>query len=313
MSAPAMRPAVRRFRSAVWLKRRLRRALRAIGLTGRRMVLVADERPVATLVGNNRVLVGTRVGDWTMAYYVEADDRLLAPWFIVTGRYEVDLTDYLVRRLGRDSHCLDIGSNLGFFTCLMARHCPGGRVLGIEPDQRLADLTRDNLFINGLHGVADILCAAASDNDEGLTLYRRAMRSGNTSIVDVGTALTTALGEPPVEPFRVASVRIDDLASRLGSRVDFIKIDVEGAEPLVLAGARETIRRNPDITIVMEWSPGQIAAAGFDLARFVADIAAMGLRCFVIDGAMERSVKLETLAAMPYQAGMVLRRRDRGW
>jgi hypothetical protein len=79
---------------------------------------------------------------------------------------------------------------------------------------------------------------------------------------------------PPVEEYRpIASVRIDDLAGRLQGRVDIIKIDVEGAEPLVLAGARETIRGNRNLAIVMEWSPGQIEAAGFDLRRFTQEIA----------------------------------------
>lgn len=271
--------------------------------------IAADFRPTATYVGNNRVLVGTRVGDRTIAYYVEADDRLLSPWFIVTGQFEVDLTQFFLRNLRPDSHCLDIGCNFGFYSCLMARYCPDGRVLGVEADRRIADLARDNLFINGLHGPADILWAAASDRREDLTLYRRISRSGNTSIVDVGTGFTEHLGEPPAEPFTVAGVRIDDLmAERMHGRIDFIKIDVEGAEPLVLAGAREAIRRNPGLAIVMEWSPGQIAAAGFDVGRFVGEIAALGLRCFVLDRHAERPIDTGALATMPYQAGIVLRR-----
>lgn len=275
--------------------------------------IAADFRPTATYVGNNRVLVGTRVGDRTIAYYVEADDRLLSPWFIVTGQFEVDLTNFFLRNLRRDSHCLDIGANFGFYSCLMARYCPEGRVLGVEADRKVADLARDNLFINGLHGPADIMWSAASDRRGEVTMYRRVSRSGNTSIVDVGTGFTTHLGEPPAEPFTVAGVRIDDLlAERMHGRVDFIKIDVEGAEPLVLAGAHETIRRNPGIAIVMEWSPGQIAAAGFDLNGFARAIDALGLRCFALDRHAERPIDIGSLASLPYQAGIVLRRADAG-
>lgn len=268
-------------------------------------------RPTATFVGNNRLLVGTQVGPYTIAYYVEADDRLLTPWFSVTGQYETNLTNYFLRSVKPDSHCLDIGTNFGFFTCLMARLCRDGRVIGVEADDRLATLARDNLFINGLYGAADVLCAAASDKAGALTLYRRTSRSGNTSIVRMDEAFTTLLGEPPVEPFTVASFSIDDLADRFDRRVDFIKVDVEGAEPLVLAGAAETIRRNPDIAIVMEWSPGQIASAGFDLRRFAQDIAALGLHCFMIDEHAVRPIAGNSLADLPYQAGILLRRADR--
>ncbi|MBD3760646.1 FkbM family methyltransferase [Sphingomonadaceae bacterium G21617-S1] len=272
--------------------------------------LAAERRPTATYVGNNRVLVGTRVGDRTIAYYVEADDRLLSPWFIVTGQFETELTNYFLRHLRPDSHCIDAGSNFGYYSCLMARYCPEGRVIGIEADRHIADLARDNLFINNLHGGADIICAAVADRCEEITLYRRASRSGNTSIVQVGANFTTALGEPPAEPFTVPGIRIDDLADRMQGKVDFIKIDVEGAEPLALAGASETIRRNRDLSIVMEWSPGQIGAAGFDLRQFTSDIAALGLRCFALDRHGERPIETGALAAMPYQAGIVMRRFD---
>ena len=264
----------------------------------------------ATFVGNNRVLLGARVGNSTIAYYLEADDRLLSPWFIVSGQYEIELTNFFLRRLRKDSHCLDIGSNFGYFTCLMARYCPDGRVIGVEADRKIADLARDNIFINGFYGPADVVCAAASDREGELTLYRRTSRSGNTSVVEVGESFTTALDEPPVEPFTVASVRIDDLAERMEGRVDFIKIDVEGAEPLVLAGARETIRRNRNISIAMEWSPGQIAGAGFDLGAFMKNIAASGLRCFSLERYTEKPIADGALLALPYQAGIILRRTD---
>ena len=274
--------------------------------------LVQEHRPIVTYVGRNRVLVSVRVGPHRIAYYVESDDRLLSPWFIATGEFETDLTKFFLRNLRRDSHCIDVGANFGYYSCLMARHCPDGRVLGIEADRKVADLARDNLFINGLQGSADIVCAAASDSDKGMTLYRRVSRSGNASMVDVGHRFSTQLGEPPAEPFTVRSVRIDELADGMGGRIDFIKIDVEGAEPLVLAGAKETIRRNRDIAIVMEWSPGQISAAGFDIDRFPSEIANLGLCCFSLHRDQERPIENGMLAKMPYQSGIILRRKDAG-
>jgi len=291
-----------------------RRLGRSSGLKPLRALLdelfAAARRPTVTYVGNNRVLVGTKVGDRTIAYYVEADDRLLSPGFIVTGRFETQLTNYFLRHLRPDSHCIDAGSNFGYYSCLMARYCPEGRVIGVEADRHIADLARDNLFINNLHGTADIVHAAVSDRDAPVTLYRRAFRSGNTSIVNVGDNFTTALAEPPAEPFTVPGIRIDDLAGRMEGKVDFIKIDVEGAEPRALAGARETIQCNRDLSIVMEWSPGQISAAGFDLRQFMSDIAALGLRCFALERHGEHPIETGALAAMPYQTGIVLRRWD---
>ena len=62
---------------------------------------------------------------------------------------------------------------------------------------------------------------------------------------------------------------LDMLLPQFDGRLDYIKIDVEGAEPLVLSGAHQTIANNPHIRIVMEWAPNQIRAAGFDIAQFI--------------------------------------------
>ena len=104
----------------------------------------------ATYVGNNRVLVRCIVNNFDIAYYVEADDRLLSPWFIITGKYESELTNYIVRESKQDSHCVDVGANFGYFTCLMARLCSQGQVIGIEADHHVYELTRDNIAINRL-------------------------------------------------------------------------------------------------------------------------------------------------------------------
>jgi len=262
----------------------------------------------ATYVGNNRVLVGAVVGTHNIAYYVDADDRLISPWFITTGAYETSLTNFFLRELRIDSHCLDIGSNFGYFACLFARLAPKGRVLAVEADERVYALCRDNLSINGFHERARAIHAAASNSAEPLTLYRRVGRPGNTSIVKIDTAFTDYMAEPPVEPFEVASVRVDDLAQEFGGRVDFLKIDVEGAEPLVLSGAERVIAQNPDLNLVMEWSPGQIRAAGFDVGDFLSHMDALKLRPSVIVEDSVEATGRDALLGASYHTGILLRR-----
>ena len=91
------------------------------------------------------------------------------------------------------------------------------------------------------------------------------------------------MGEPASESFVVKGVRLDDLLPQMNDRIDFVKIDVEGAEPLVFEGARNTlIVANSDLTIITEWSPGQIRAAGSKVPAFLAALKAMGLRSYDI-------------------------------
>ncbi len=261
----------------------------------------------ATFVGNNRVLVKVVIKGRNIAYFVEADDLLVSPWFIITGTYETPLTDYFLRELQPDSHCLDVGSNFGYFVCLMARFCPQGRIIAVEPDENVYPLARDNIAINGF-AHATVIHAAASDTECELTLYRRSERSANTSIVPVEEAFTTALGELPVVPFKIPGVPVDILADRLDGRVDFMKVDVEGAEPLVISGAQRTISRNPQMSIVMEWSPGQMQAAGFNIGSFIDDLRLTGLKAFDLDRDAVRALSYDELLNLPYRAGVVLKR-----
>jgi FkbM family methyltransferase len=262
----------------------------------------------ATFVGNNRVLVKVVVGGHNIAYYVEADDKLISPWFIITGTYEIPLTDFFLREVGSDSHCIDVGANFGFFTCLMARLCPRGKVLSVEADEHVFELCRDNLAINGLDRIGTALHAAVNDSGEAITLHRRNGRSGNTSIIAVNKDFTDRMGEAPSEPFTVEGLRLDDLLPRLDGRVDFMKIDVEGCEPLAFRGARGMIASNPQLKIVMEWSPGQIRSAGFDVPDFLDELTDQGLKIFKIGASSIEKISKDALLNIDYLAGVVLKR-----
>lgn len=262
----------------------------------------------ATYLGDNRVLVKMIVAGANIAFIVEAGDKLFTPWMVITGAYDTDLTNYFLRELRPDSHCFDVGANFGYFTCLMARFAPLGRVIGIEPDQAVFELARDNVAINGFGGIAEVIHAAASDTEAELTLHRRLTRSGNTSIVAHSREFTDMMGEGPSQAFKVRGAPIDSLTGSMQGRVDLMKVDVEGAEPLVFAGARKTIADNPQLQIVMEWSPGQIQSAGFDLRRFAADLEGHGLKAFDMQAHGVTPISYAELLNMPYRPGVVLKK-----
>jgi FkbM family methyltransferase len=230
----------------------------------------------AVYVGNGRVL--TKANILNLIYLLTGDDRLINPRFIMDGIYETEVTHYFLQNIRPGSHCLDVGANFGYHACIMGKCCHPGKTISIEADPIVFELLRDNIMINWINESVIPINAAAAATDGTLTLYRRLTRSGNTSILRIPDEdLQTRLGEAPSEAFEVRALRLDDLLDEFGGRVDFLKVDVEGAEPLVFRGARELIACNDDIKIVMEWSPGNLRGAGFDLASFASDLAAMGL------------------------------------
>jgi FkbM family methyltransferase len=226
----------------------------------------------AVHMGNGRVL--TKAKFLELIYLVESSDRLIVPKFVMDGVYEADVTSYFLRNIKPTSHCVDVGANFGYYTCLMARLAPQGHTSGIEADPTTFELLRDNVAINWLEKAATVLNLAASDHEGEMTLYRRDRRSGNTSIINLSVESLADQGERPATAFTVRSITLDELFSR---PIDFLKVDIEGAEPLLFRGARAAIANSPDLRIVMEWSPSQLVAAGFDPASFTEELEAMAL------------------------------------
>lgn len=261
----------------------------------------------ATYVGNGRVLTKAAFPDWTLSFLVEADDRLIAPYLITSGVHEPDLTQHFLRTVAPTDHCLDLGANVGYFACLMARRAQQGKVVAVEADPRTFALLRDNMSINFLDPVMTPLCGAIADREGELTFHRRLTRSGNTSIINPDAAYIESMGEPQTESFAVRSFPIDSLLDQVDGRIDHIKIDIEGAEPLAFRGIARTLAANPGIRIVMEWAPVQIQWAGFDLGDFITQLQSLGLSPSMLyaDGT-PHAISYDDLRTAQYISGVLL-------
>lgn len=177
--------------------------------------------------------------------------------------HEPALTDFLLTRFASaaERNFIDVGANIGYFSCLMSKLAgPSGTVLAVEPEPDNLKLLERNLKINNLMNVTVYACALG--NQEGLAklgLYKAANR-GRHSILDAD-ALSTI-------PVRVRT--LDELAKSSATSMaawSLVKIDVEGYEGFVLAGAKDTL---PKIeSLVMEFSPALLKRAGLEAASLL--------------------------------------------
>jgi len=146
----------------------------------------------------------------------------------------------------------EIGANVGFFTLLFSGLAgPAGRVLAFEPDPENFRLLEKNAAANGR---ANISCrrAAVTDKAGSLKLYLSGENRGDHRIYDCGE------GRPCVE---IPAVSLDGELGP-GGRVDFIKMDIQGAEYKALLGMEATIRNSPSLAMLCEFTPGLIRKAG---------------------------------------------------
>ena len=191
--------------------------------------------------------------------------------------YEPTLTAWLLGGLDGNAPgvFLDVGANIGWFSLQLARSGRVGRVVAIEPDVGNHALLQENIRRNGLGERIDaIACAAGADAGLARLHRYKASNLGRHSLVaDHGHGGNWVVVEA-----------IDALLSRLGlaeAPIAAIKIDVEGYEPMVLAGARGALQRTR--ALLVELSPDLSRQGGLDLPAMLDDIAAAGFKPEVWD------------------------------
>lgn len=141
------------------------------------------------------------------------------------GTYERDKVELLSRHVRPGMVAYDIGANAGYYTLLLSRLVgPSGRVYAFEPlPENLVNLLH-HVTVNGLAN-CELVAAAVSDGN-GLAGFQVAASNSMGSITQGPAQL------------RVPTVSLDALTAGLGlPPPDFVKMDVEGAEGGVLAGA----------------------------------------------------------------------------
>ena len=152
---------------------------------------------------------------------------------------------------GPSAAVVDVGANVGIYALALASGAPDRRIVALEPSPAVADRVRANVPQNGLEDRIDVRRCAAGDADGD----RRFYRASNPELSAFDRAAATRWGSTVAEVRSVPVRRLDSLVAGIGTNresagcvpvppPDAVKIDVEGAAPAVLRGARETLERH---------------------------------------------------------------------
>jgi FkbM family methyltransferase len=175
-------------------------------------------------------------------------DRYSKHWFFPryeNSIHEPDVTHLFARDATEASGIIDVGANLGWYTCIGAV-LSEGTVWSLEMDPENVQRLRKNVQLNEVDNVEII--HAAADEEKGIVSYER--NSGAAEFkIEQGN------GESH-ETVDVEATTIDRVLMPSGE-VDLMKIDVEGAELRVLRGAVRTLETMKP-KIILEVHPSRL-------------------------------------------------------
>jgi FkbM family methyltransferase len=173
------------------------------------------------------------------------DIRILAEWprglaraFLYRGVYEPQTIAWMRENIRPDWLCVDVGANIGYMTVMMAKYA--AYVIALEPDPRLHEILQMNLSANNIDNT-EVWPVAASDSEGNARFFvnREPLFSGlvgHNGLTDI---------------IEVETVTLDNTIWR----ADLIKIDVEGAENMVLKGMQRHMNENEGLKIIVEVEP----------------------------------------------------------
>ncbi len=185
------------------------------------------------------------------------------------NNWEKEVAD-VVKKNSEGAIFLDIGAESGYYTCLAAKN-GAKKVMAFEPNPNSFNLLKKNIERNNLKNV-EIFNKAVSDKNEKAIFYPNGVYSSlyYRDIFKDGESMV------------VECVTLDDFLK--DNKIDFIKMDIEGAEPKALRGMKKLLQKNKDVKLVIEFAPIYFEAAGESSDDFLSSLAQMGFIYRNLDG-----------------------------
>ncbi len=201
----------------------------------------------------------------------------------------------------RDDVFLDVGANIGVYTLLASQLVgDGGHVHAFEPLSDANELLRSNVSLNQCRNVTINPVAIGEENGE-VPIYINAQNAlsslGNTNR---GTILKSQT---------VQIMTLDAYAESVGvSKIDFLKIDVEGFEGHVLRGAAGLIETSPNLVVMSELAKKNFAPLGFSVKDVLDWMRVRGFEVWMIGNQMSKLYPVSgEMVDYPFQNFLFLR------
>jgi FkbM family methyltransferase len=191
------------------------------------------------------------------------------------GVYEQDEIGYFCEHFKPGMTFVDVGANVGLYTAL-AIHKGAGRILAVEPFHEALGFLEQTIAANHPSCPVHIAACAAGPRQEMRPFFTNPDNRGDNRLHS--DPMLVNHGEVPVET-------LDSLCLKQGIKhIDFLKIDVQGSEMLVLKGALRMLQNSPDCRIMTEFWPDGIRRCGSDPLAYLHLLTSSGRTLSILQG-----------------------------
>jgi FkbM family methyltransferase len=233
------------------LEKALRRYARDFPIHKGKFRLVEALWPLACVPGDRLRMASTRRGGFEVPCDLDAFIQRQIYFF---GDYylERDLLSVWADSAAKAAIVLDVGANIGIYSLTAAASNPAARIHAFEPTSEIAATLREIVRRNGLDNIAVHECAVM-DVDGTANLVRCRGTYG------ANDGMNFVVADPRADASPIQAMRLDRFCATEGiEAIDLMKIDVQGHELTVLAGAGALVgNRIGVIFLELNWSGSQ--------------------------------------------------------
>lgn len=201
--------------------------------------------------------------------------------------FEIDL---LKKHIKPGNTVLDIGANIGFYAAILSELVgPNGQVHCFEPDER-----NFSYLQKASRGLANLYLQNAAVGPE----------SGEISIYtskELNVDHRTYKPEEYDKELKIKSLSVDDYLSALSpknTKVDFIKMDIQGFEMQAIKGMSKTLDNNPDLKLISEFWPYGLRTAVSSVSEYFKVLKSKGFNCYLLEKNSLNLLTSEKVAAL---------------
>lgn len=216
------------------------------------------------------------------------------------GTHEDHLTLALLdaAKTREGSLMLDIGANLGWYSCVFAKAIPALQVHAFEPDPVTYALLGENIALNDLGNIRPVQAAVSSTRGSAEFFQYQGGNRGMNSLLPMHAAQSTSVTVPTlVLDEYLAENGLGDVTIRV------IKLDIEGYELEALRGAPAALQRCQ--CLLMEYSPKFFRQFGYEGDALLDPLYAAGLQPHVIRAGILAAASRDELLAEPSQINTI--------